>query len=307
MRFSQLSSPPPIDDDMYYSSRVPNTLENLGSDDAPLLTAASAEPLLPHFGEPIVSDGWMTTFLDMPHADFVLFPDVHDSQATPESEAIPMSSVSPTSAQTEEPTLSGSVADLLRPNQDWQPHSDGTTADFLPAAVEKNRGEGTPPEALPPENKGGQQVRRRCRRCPQRSAKAQYQHHIVNEQRYRQSVNQALRGLEAALPATCTPTVAAPLERGEDGDAEADGGESGTTDNKPTKKKTKNRKGKVKPANQKPLKATKANVISRALAYIEQLDQEYMEWEAKNTRVASMIVRHHTALVNKPASAFIVV
>ncbi|KAK7978658.1 hypothetical protein PG996_004712 [Apiospora saccharicola] len=314
MPFSQLSSPPPIDDDMYYSSRLPGPLANLGSDDAPLLTAVPSEPLWPHFEEPIVSDAWMTSFLDMPHADFVLFPDyassstvsdVQDGQATPWSEAIPMSSMSPASAQTEEPTLTGSVADLLLPpDPTWQPRSDGMTADCLPDNVEKGRSETTPPDALPPENKGEKLVRRRCSRRPQRSAQAQYQHHLVSEQRYRQSVNQALRGLEAALPDTLTVAVAAPLDRGEDGVGDGDADEA--TDKKQTKKRKRNRKREVKPANKKPLKATKADVVCRAIAYIEQLDQEYMEWEAKNTPAASMIVRHHWALVNKPANTFII-
>ncbi|KAK8002233.1 hypothetical protein PG989_001952 [Apiospora arundinis] len=290
MPFSQLSSPPPIDDDMYYSSRLSDPLPNLGSDYAPLLTAVPMESLLPHLEEPIVSDTWMASFLDMPHADFVLFPDfaspstvsdVQDGQATPWREAIHMSFISPTSVQAEESTLlSGCVAaDLLLPDPPVQPHSNKITADYPSDNVEKGRGKTTPSDALaPPKNKGGKQVRRRCRRRPQKSAQTQYQQHVVNEQRYRQAVNQALRGLEAALldNNTCTPT---------------------------TKEKTKKKK-KGQPANQKPVKVTKANVVCRALAYIEQLDQEYMEWEAKNTRAASMIVRHYWALVNKPANTF---
>ncbi|KAK6850376.1 hypothetical protein PG987_000010 [Apiospora arundinis] len=291
MPFSQLSSPPPIDDDMYYSSRLSDPLPNLGSDYAPLLTAVPMESLLPHLEEPIVSDTWMASFLDMPHADFVLFPDfaspstvsdVQDGQATPWREAIHMSFISPTSVQAEESTLlSGCVAaDLLLPDPPVQPHSNKITADYPSDNVEKGRGKTTPSDALaPPKNKGGKQVRRRCRRRPQKSAQTQYQQHVVNEQRYRQAVNQALRGLEAALldNNTCTPTK--------------------------TKEKTKKKK-KGQPANQKPVKVTKANVVCRALAYIEQLDQEYMEWEAKNTRAASMIVRHYWALVNKPANTF---
>ncbi|KAK7997696.1 hypothetical protein PG989_005736 [Apiospora arundinis] len=274
MQFSQLISPPPIDDDTYYSSRLPGLFAHPGSDDAPLLTVDSAEPSLPCFDDPTVSEAWMTSFFDMPHVDFVLFPDTasspildgQDAQATPMSETIPLSSISLTSTQTEE-TLSNSVADLFPPNQNWQPQSDEITASY------------------PPDNaKGGKPVRR-----PHKLSKSQYQHHIVSEQRYRQSLNQSLRGLQAALPGTDTPTVAAPLQRGEDGD-EDDGGT--------TKKK------KERPAQQKRAKATKANVISRALAYIEELDHEYMEWEAKNTRAASMIVQHHWALVNNPANTF---
>ncbi|KAK7971404.1 hypothetical protein PG989_016420 [Apiospora arundinis] len=317
MPFSQLSSPPPIDDDMYYSSRLSDPLPNLGSDYAPLLTAVPMESLLPHLEEPIVSDTWMASFLDMPHADFVLFPDfaspstvsdVQDGQATPWREAIHMSFISPTSVQAEESTLlSGCVAaDLLLPDPPVQPHSNKITADYPSDNVEKGRGKTTPSDALaPPKNKGGKQVRRRCRRRPQKSAQTQYQQHVVNEQRYRQAVNQALRGLEAALldNNTCTPTVAAaPLDHEKDGEGDGDNGKNGATDKK-TKEKTKKKK-KGQPANQKPVKVTKANVVCRALAYIEQLDQEYMEWEAKNTRAASMIVRHYWALVNKPANTF---
>ncbi|KAK6818952.1 hypothetical protein PG987_016405 [Apiospora arundinis] len=254
MQFSQLISPPPIDDDTYYSSRLPGLFAHPGSDDAPLLTVDSAEPSLPCFDDPTVSEAWMTSFFDMPHVDFT------------------------------EETLSNSVADLFPPNQNWQPQSDEITASYPPDNAEKRCDEIRPAEALPPESKGGKPVRR-----PHKLSKSQYQHHIVSEQRYRQSLNQSLRGLQAALPGTDTPTVAAPLQRGEDGD-EDDGGT--------TKKK------KERPAQQKRAKATKANVISRALAYIEELDHEYMEWEAKNTRAASMIVQHHWALVNNPANTF---
>ncbi|KAK6818971.1 hypothetical protein PG987_016424 [Apiospora arundinis] len=252
MPFSQLSSPPPIDDDMYYSSRLSDPLPNLGSDYAPLLTAVPMESLLPHLEEPIVSDTWMASFLDMPHADFVLFPDfaspstvsdVQDGQATPWREAIHMSFISPTSVQAEESTLlSGCVAaDLLLPD---------------------------PPCTAP--------LKQDNRRLPKRP----------------------FWTTTRARPRSRPP----PLDHEKDGEGDGDNGKNGATDKK-TKEKTKKKK-KGQPANQKPVKVTKANVVCRALAYIEQLDQEYMEWEAKNTRAASMIVRHYWALVNKPANTF---
>ncbi|KAK8120329.1 hypothetical protein PG999_004449 [Apiospora kogelbergensis] len=298
MPFSQLSSPPPIDDDMYYSSRLSDPLPNLGSDYAPLLTAVPMESLLPHLEEPIVSDTWMASFLDMPHADFVLFPDfaspstvsdVQDGQATPWREAIHMSFISPTSVQAEESTLlSGCVAaDLLLPDPPWsrQNYAIGRTG-----AAQKQRGQaGPPPLPSPPAKVGPNPVpaarRQRAALPPSRQPSAPRPRSGPSGQ---QHVHAHGRGR--------------PLDHEKDGEGDGDNGKNGATDKK-TKEKTKKKK-KGQPANQKPVKVTKANVVCRALAYIEQLDQEYMEWEAKNTRAASMIVRHYWALVNKPANTF---